>query len=544
MLKLKKNSFIEGTIIATLAIVLVKILGIIYVIPFYATVGATGAALYGYAYTIYGLFLEIATIGIPSAVSKLINEFNTLNKQEAKIRTFKIGKRILSIIALIAFLIMFIFAKNIAALIHIPGGSSISDIAFVIRCVSFAILIFPYLSVSRGFFSGHNVITVSSISQIIEQLARVIVIIGGSYIALNWLHLSIREAIGVAVFGAFIGGLFAFLYVLKKLHQNKKELNLDKKFTKKDAITNKEIIKKIIKYAVPTIIISIAFTIYNNIDMILILKVTSFLGFSASDSEFIATGISTWATKIFVIVTSVGLGMSASLIPNMVEAFTLKNYQDVNHKFNKAMEIMIFISLPMCLGICLLSAPIWSLFYGYNPLGTSILAVGIFAPLFTNFFSIANYTLQSMNKFKVVYLASTLGIVLNTILDAPFMLLVNKIGLPAYWGATFATAFGLGTTVIIAMIILKKDYNFKYQEIWTVFKKCLIPLVAMVFVVVILKILIPVDFTSRMSNILYIGIITIIGALVYFLISYKMELLNIVLGNDFLAKIKKKFKKN
>ena len=81
---MKKNSFIEGTIIATVAIVFIKIIGMLYVIPFYATVGVEGATLYAYAYNIYGLFLEISTAGIPNAVSKLINEFNTLNKQEAK----------------------------------------------------------------------------------------------------------------------------------------------------------------------------------------------------------------------------------------------------------------------------------------------------------------------------------------------------------------------------------------------------------------------------------------------------------------------------
>ena len=109
---MKKNSFIEGTIIATICIIVVKILGMLYVIPFYAIVGSDGGSLYSYAYNIYGLFLEIATAGIPIAVSKLINEFNTLNKQEAKIRTFKIGKKLLSFIAIIAFALLFIFAEQ------------------------------------------------------------------------------------------------------------------------------------------------------------------------------------------------------------------------------------------------------------------------------------------------------------------------------------------------------------------------------------------------------------------------------------------------
>ena len=330
---MKKNSFIEGTIIATICIVLVKILGMLYVIPFYAIVGSTGAALYAYAYNIYGLFLEIATAGVPNAVSKIINEYNTLGHQEAKVRTFRIGKRLLGFFAVFAFIILFVFAPQISNLIigDLTGGNTIEDVTFVIRCVSFALLIFPFLSVSRGFFQGHNIIFVSSVSQVIEQIARVVVIICGSYIALKWLHLDLTTVVGVAVFGAFIGGLCAFFYVYGKLKKNKKELALDQKFEVRDEVSNREIIKKIIKYAIPIVIVSIAFTIYNNVDMILVLRTMDYLGMDASDVEFIASGISTWAPKISIVVTSIALGLSASLIPNMVEAFTLKKYDDLNH---------------------------------------------------------------------------------------------------------------------------------------------------------------------------------------------------------------------
>ena len=54
--KMKKSSFVEGTFIATFAIIFVKILGMLYVIPFYAIVGVEGGALYAYAYNIYNMF--------------------------------------------------------------------------------------------------------------------------------------------------------------------------------------------------------------------------------------------------------------------------------------------------------------------------------------------------------------------------------------------------------------------------------------------------------------------------------------------------------
>ena len=543
---MKKNSFIEGTIIATLCIVIVKVLGMVYVIPFYAIVESAGAALYAYAYNIYGLFLEVATAGIPNAVSKIINEYNTLDKQEAKIRTFKIGKRLLSVIAIIAFLILFIFAPQIAGLIigDLTGGNTIEDVTFVIRCVSFALLVFPFLSVSRGFFQGHNIISVSSVSQVIEQLARVLVIICGSYIALKWLHLDLTTAVGVAVFGAFIGGLCALFYVRSKLKQNKKALALDETFLVKDEVTNKEIIKKIIKYAIPVVIVSIAFTIYNNVDMILVLRTMNYLGMDAEEVEFIATGVSTWAPKISIVITSVVLGLSASLIPNMVEAFTLKKYDELNHKFNKSLQIILFISLPMCVGISLLASSVWTVFYGYNSLGTSILTVAIFAPLFSNLYTVCNHTLQSMNKFKWVYISPITGIVLNALLDVPFMLLFDFIGVPAYYGATLATVVGFGVTVIIAMIYLKREFQFKYTDTKNALVKILLPLIVMVVVVLLMKLFIPIDYDSRFACVMYIAVIALVGSFTYFIISHKMGLMDDILGKNYLQRLKSRFFKH
>ena len=49
---MKKNSFIGGAFIATLGIIIVKVIGLLYVIPFNMIIGEQGGALYGYAYNI------------------------------------------------------------------------------------------------------------------------------------------------------------------------------------------------------------------------------------------------------------------------------------------------------------------------------------------------------------------------------------------------------------------------------------------------------------------------------------------------------------
>jgi len=539
---MKKSSFIEGTFIATIAIVLTKILGMLYVIPFYKIVGETGGALYAYAYTIYVLFIDISTAGIPNAISKITKEYNTLGKEEAKVRAFKLALKIISVIAILSFLVLFIFARQIGIFLldDISGGNTIQDVTIVIRCVSFALLVIPFLSVSRGFLQGHSVINVSSFSQVIEQVARIAVILGGSYLTLNILGLSLTTAVGVAVFGALAGGIASIIYIGTNIYKNKKELSLDTDFEKEDDITNKEIVKKIITYAIPVIIVSISVSIYNIIDMVIILKTINNLGFSGPQTEFIASAINTWSSKINMIVTSVGTGMTASLIPTIVKAYTLGDFKDVNNKCNKALQIIFLICLPMVVGISLLAKPIWTIFYGYNEIGVTILSLNIFVALFLNLFMVTNFTLQSSNMFKTVYLSALSGFILNAFLDAPFMILFSKLGIPAYLGATVATLTGYAVSVLIALITLKKKHGFKYMETVKVVGKILIALLVMICVVLVLKLIIPLNISSTLSIILYIGIIAVIGAISYLAVAWKMNLLKDVLGEAFIKKIIKK----
>lgn len=538
---MKKSSFIEGTVIATLAIVFVKILGMLYVIPFYATIGVEGAALYAYAYNIYVIFLDISSAGLPIAISKVINEFNTLGKLDAKVRAYRLGKQLITFISLVVFCLLFLFAPSVAKLIlgDLSGGSTIEQVSFVIRCVSFALLVIPYLSVSKGYLQGHNIINVSSISQVLEQVVRIIFILGGSYLALNVFHLSLTTAVGIAVFGACAGGIAAALYIVSKIRKNKKQLNLVDDLPKDD-ISNKEILKKIIMYAVPFVIIDIAVSIYNFVDMVFILRTLDYLGFDATTAEYITTSITTWGGKIMMIVSSVAMGMSVSLIPNIVEAYTLKKWKIVNHKLNKALQIILFVCLPMVFGLSLLSKPVWSIFYGYNELGSYVFSVYIFVSIFFNLYTITSSTLQSLNKFKAVYFTSILGFFLNALLDIPLMILFHHLGFDAFIGACAATIIGYTSSILLALILLKKHHHLSYHSIGTLLLKVMVPLVTMVVAVLFLKWLIPVSYASKLSCIIYVGIISVVGAIVYLFISYKMGILEEVFGKEYLNRILKK----
>lgn len=538
---MKKNSFIEGTFIATASVILVKILGMLYVIPFYIIVGSKGGALYSYAYNIYLIFLSISSAGIPSAISKIISEYNALGMLEAKTRAFKLGKKFIGYFSIAAFVILFLFAEEIALLIlgNLTGGNTVSDVAFVIRCVSFAILVIPHLSVTKGYLQAHRYITPSSNSNLLEQIVRIFVILTGSYLAFKILSASLTITVGVAVSGAFFGGLIAYIYLLKTIRKNKKELNLDKKY-KKDNISNKAIIKKIGTYALPFIIINLVTQIYSFTDMVLILRTLDHLGYSAYDVEFITSVISTWGVKLGMIVNSIAMGMTVTLIPSIVESFTKKNWNNLNIKFNKALQIIIYVSVPLTLGLSILATPVWTVFYNINHYGGAILQVLIFNSLAVNVYMIVSTTLQSMNKFKGVYQSAIFGFLLNAVLVIPCMILFNNINIPAYYGAILATFISYLVSIGIGLKSISEEHKMAYKDTYRQVFKMLLPSILMVGVLLIINQFLPFNIYSRTAALKLIIINAIIGGIIYIGVSYKMGIPQHIFGGKELRNVIKK----
>ncbi len=538
---MKKSSFVEGTILATIAIIIVKILGMLYVIPFYAMIGIQAGALYAYAYNIYVIFLDISTAGIPIAISKLVSEYQTLGMMEAKKRVYKIGLSIISLISVICFILLFLFAPQVSSLLlgDLTGGNSISDVTLVIRIVSFALLVIPFLSVTKGYLQGHKVINISSISQVIEQVVRIGVILLGVYLAIYIFDIEMSWTVGIAISGAFFGGLVAYLYVLRKIKSNKEELGLVE-YEVKDEVTNKDIAKKIMSYAIPFIIINAVFSLYNFVDMVFILRTLDSLGFSAIDAEFITSAITTWSGKISMIVSSIAMGMTISLIPIIVEAFTKKNFEDVNIKLNQALQMLLLISLPMSIGISLLSKPIWSIFYGLDGgYGPMILSITIFVTLVGNIYMITSSTLQSLNKFKLVYKAAILGLLINLALDIPLMLFFNLFDL-APLGTPSASIIGLSFSFIYILYSLKKEHQLTYKKSEKLLGNLIVPIVLMIVVVLITKVVVPVDYDSLLSTIIYVGVCSLTGGLVYLVYIIKTGIAKRVLGERLFNNLLKK----
>lgn len=538
---MKKNSFLQGTIIASIAIIFIKILGALYVIPFYKIIGEQGGSLYSYAYNIYNLFLTISITGFPIAISKIVGEYNEKGMFNAKETAFKLSKFIVLILGFVTFLIVFIFSNEIATLFigNLEGGNDISSISFVIKAISFSLLIIPYVSILRGYLQGHKYITPSTNSQIIEQILRIAVVLLGSYLTINVFNKDIKTGVAVALSGAFIGGLGALIYLNIKIRKNKKD------FIKKDEsnifVSSKEIVKKIFIYSLPSIIISIVASLYDTTDQILVIRGASLLGFSTSDAETMGSIISTWGVKICMIVAAIGMAISINTIPHMVSSYINKDYKEVSNKLNQILKTALVIMAPMSIGVSILAKPLYTIFYGESLYGPLILSVVIFASLLANLNNVLNTALIGISEYKIIYINTILGVVLNLLMDIPFMIIFDKLGLFPVWGASFSSILSFSIATLLACTMLKQKYNISFKDFNSALKKVIISCVAFSIPLIILNIFVKWNYNFIVTFLIMV-LYMIIGASIYIYINCKNGLIYDIFGKDIFTKIKNKLK--
>lgn len=540
--KLKKNGFVDGTLISYLSIVFTKILGVLYIIPFTALIGENGMIIYSCAYLIYNLVLNASTSGIPTAMSILISEHNTKGLHKSKMKIYRVGNSISMGMGIVFFLILQIFANTIASFYLNEMASSyqnvsVADVASAIRCIGVCLLVVPFLSIYRGFLQGHKVLAVSAFSQVIEQVSRIAAVLLGAYLAVKVFNLSSSAGVNIALLGAGLGALSAIIYL--KIKSRNSDDVIIKVSDEPDTLGKKEIIRKFIFYCIPILIVAVSANIYEIVDNVLVVYSLSKL--NLDDSLIIGSIISTYAPKIAMIISALAMGLTNTIVPEMSALVAKNDLKQANVKLCSAIKIIFAISLPITVGIVVLSNPVYSFFYNANGAQYGGFILKFVVPV--NVISCIKITLcmamQGLKKTKAVCVSTITGILANIILDVPLMYLFYYLGAGqhSYIGAIVATAIGQSICVIMILASLRKSFNFRYGSIIKSFVNSAYPALIMGTVVWLLNYFFPVSSTRSVSQILHLFVYAVIGAVIYFVIIYFNGTLTSVFGEKIINKV-------
>lgn len=458
------GNLLKGTMILTLGLVLSRILGVLYVIPFYQLIGEEYIVLYQYAYVPYTIMLAIAVSGVPVAVSKFVSKYNAMGDYATGRKLVKSSGLIMLVTGLIGFLILFFMAEPLAHVVMKddvdpakPMPFNVDDVATVIKYVSFAVLIVPAMSLVRGFYQGYQHMTPTAVSQLIEQIVRIAVLLVGAFVVVKLVGGTEKTAVSFAVFAAFIGAI-ASMGVLA-WYWKKLKPEFDVMMTETGNVTSEHSLKSIYKemliYTVPFALVGVINPLFQFIDMITFNNAMVSIGVDQADSNTLLGMLNFSSHKLVMIPVMLAMGFSMTLIPLITTYYTKQDVSGLTRSLNQTFQVLMFLTLPAALGISVLAYEFYTVFYEASETGSSILA--FYAPVAILFalYPVTTAILQGIDKQKLIILNLMIGILVKMLLNTPLIKMFETNG------AILATAIGYITAITLNFLVIR--YFLAYQ---------------------------------------------------------------------------------
>ena len=525
---------LKGSAWMTIGSILSRILGAIYIIPWYAWMGKYGNlanSLTAKSYNIYSLFIIISTAGIPGAIAKQIAKYNALNEYGVGRKLFRHGLALMGVFGIISAACMYFLALPLS-------GFNPQEVP-VIRSLALAVLIIPILSILRGYFQGFNDMMPSAISQFVEQLARVIWMLLTAYVIMRVQHGNYVDAVTQSNLAAAIGAVFGIgLLVIFYLRQKRTVDPLIAQSNNQVQVSTNSLLFEIIQQSIPFIIIDSGINIFQLVDQYTFHPmIASFMHVPYDTVEIWYALFGLNANKLIMIVVSLSTAMAVTAIPLLSGAHARRDYRDISRQIGNTLELFLFVLLPASLGMAAISDPLYTIFYGYDRLGAHVLYLSSFTAISLGMFTVLMAILQGLdeNMYAIRYLI--FGLVIKAIVQYP-MIRLFKV-----YGPLLATNLGLLTVIAMSLKHLSVKYRWRVDRIMRRFigiASFSIVMFAAVFAAVKLGGLFLSPY-RRLSAMLLSGLAVAVGVLVYGALSLKTGLAENILGSR-VTRIMQKFR--
>lgn len=401
-----KSTFIKSTLILVVGGFLTKILGMIIKVFTTRAIGTEGIGLYMMIMPTFSLFITLAQLGFPISISKLVSEDKKNNK---KIITS-------TIFVSVIFNIILIFVIFLIA----PFMSNIllknNDTYLPIVCIGFTLPFIGISSIARGYFFGKQKMVPHVVSNIFEQIVRLIIIIVLTPILLErGLTFAVAGLVLYNVASELLSILILYFYLPKKFKIKKEEFKPDK-----------AVIKDVMEISIPSTSSRLVGSLGYFLEPIILTQTLLLVGYS---SKFITTEygiISGYVIQTLLMPSFFAMAISQALIPVISKSYANGHLKHAKEKIKQACALSFSIGL--FITIVLMCAPEFFLKIFYNTT-EGVQYLKVLAPVFLIHYVQGPLTssLQAMNKSKEAFSSTFKGIIIKTVLL--FVLSLLKIGM-------------------------------------------------------------------------------------------------------------------
>lgn len=466
---MSKDSLIKGTIILTVAAFVARFLGVFQKIPLVHLLGDEGMGSFGIAFTLYSVLLVVATAGIPSALSKMISERMALGRNEEANRIYRTSIWFAIAAGIFMASLMFFLAPWYAS-----DYSEDAKAVLATQMIAPSLLLFPLIAILRGYFQGRQRMMPNGISQVVEQIFRLIFAVGLAYILLG---VSDEWAIAGASLGGVAGGIAALGVMVYFATRLRKEDQRSAKsgvmaFTSAESLDNRKaaehvpvlgnyraILSSMLKLSIPIVIFSVTVTLVYAIDAssIIPLLQEKFTVNGARELNGILTGRAQSLAGLPIILA---IALSQSVVPLISSTYSQGKMELVGHHTSRVMQLAILSGLPMVLIVALGARPLDGFLFGYEKSiygyenGPIIIAALTVSAMFQIVMQTSGAVLMGLGRMRPLVISVALGIGLKLALN---FLLAPWLDI---YGIIIATGVCFISMSVVNLLVLRKDIPF------------------------------------------------------------------------------------
>ncbi|MCF6138771.1 putative polysaccharide biosynthesis protein [Pseudalkalibacillus berkeleyi] len=497
------NQLVKSTFVLTIATLLSKILGSIFRIPLQNIAGDEVLGIFSLVYPVYMTALILSVAGIPIAISQLIAKARTSGDQVEVRNIFLTASILGALFGIVSFLLISGFSATIAEML---GGQK-TRLSLIV--VSLTLLIAPYMAVYRGFFQGYEDMRQTAYSQVIEQLIRVVLIIGIAYYMVQ-LGYSNEKVSGGVMVGSSIGALISLIYlrilfkrsVFKPQVKSPYSLAIFKKTS-----------KRILVISLPICVGALTMALINVVDS---LSIPFSLKWSDQTEEGInyLYGLYGRGLSLVQIATVFSTSIVLPLIPTISKSIAKKDIHTTNNLIEKSQRLGNLLSWPAALGLFSLTLPLnLALFTNMN--GSSVLAIISLSSVFTALTVLGTGILQGLDRSRVAAFIIVLGAIVKVGLNVLFI---------QYWGLIGAAVSTL--VIYILLFIVNSIFIYKYTGVKFYSRATIVHAgssILMGMIIGLPTLFLAVDEWSRVVALGYSLISMMVGGVIYFILIIRLK---------------------
>lgn len=465
----KKNNFIMQAGILAAAGIISRMIGLLYKSPLMTVIGETGMGYYSEAYNYYTIVLLISSYSIPSAISKVIAQKLGVKEYRNAHRIFLCALGYVFAVGAVASLFLFFGARLFVAKEAIP----------VLRVFAPTVFVYGILGVLRGYFQAHRSMAQTSVSQILEQIANVVVsLLMARFLIIAQLgslampedaegrvEHAVRGAMGSAMgTGAgvvtallFMGGIYAlnYGYIHRRIEKDRHR-----------EVDSYQTILRMIGSVVTPFILSTA--VYNlNVSLNSWLYTKALPALREVDEAAIHANygvFSGMAVTISNIPIAFSSAVASAILPYVSQLLAAGDIESAKDKAGVAVKSTMMISIPSAVGLFVLAKPVTLLLFPTRgdevvEMAAHLLMMLALSVVLYALSTLNSSILQGVGKVNAPIYNAAIALLVQTAVTVP-LLLFTELGIYAL--AIASTVFS-GTMCLLNQRSVRKAIGYRQE---------------------------------------------------------------------------------